>query len=85
MNELMRVRQVSLELGQALKLPQEMLDSIKGSTAKVQLMRVIAGFLKTEDPIPTWGRLIEALRSVKHPKLANKLERKYCTPTAAKG
>ena len=79
----MNVRQVSLELGQALELPQEMLDGVKGYTAKVQLMRVIAGFLETEEPIPTWGRLIEALRLVKRPKLANKLERKYCT--SAKG
>ena len=81
----MNVRQVSLELGQVLKLPQEMLDSIKGNTAKVQLMRVIAGFLETEDPTPTWGCLIEALHLVKRSKLANKLGRKYCTPTAAKG
>ena len=81
----MNVRQVSLELGQALELPQEMLDSVKGYTAKVQLMRVVAGFLETEDPIPTWGRLIEALHSVKRPKMAKKLEKKYCTPTSAKG
>lgn len=80
-NELMNVRQVSYKLGQALNLSQEVLDAMKDYNTKRQLIKVIEEFLGSENPRPTWRTLIEALRLVRCPTLARKLEKKYCTAT----
>ena len=80
-NELMNVRKVSYELGEALNLSQEVLDAMKYYNKKQQLIKVIEEYLGRENPRPTWRTLIEALRSVQCPILARKFEQKYCTTT----
>ena len=77
MNELMNIRKVSLQLGNALKVPHTVLEGIKSYNPKIRLIKVIEAFLE-DHPRPNWISLVEALRSVQCSRLAGKLERKYC-------
>ena len=82
-NELINVRRVVYELGLALNVPQDVMDSIREENPRQleRLIRVIDEFLDQESPSPSWRRIVDALRSpqVQCTRLAAKLERKYCT------
>ena len=80
--ELFRVRQRAYELGLALQLSQDALQTIMTENPKPhdQILRITEEFLKREDPKPTWRAIIEALKtpSVDRPRMAQKIEDKFC-------
>ena len=69
---------IALELGMSIK------DTIKIRSDfdddKYRLLEVLQWWLEREQPKPTWGVLIESLRSctVEEHQLADALQRKYC-------
>ena len=79
-NELTSVCHLSYQLGKALQLSQQLLDDLAKKRPKAQLIQVIEGFQERKNPPPTWNALIEALNSIKCPKMAKKLKETYLKP-----
>ena len=78
--ELLSVQTKSKELGHLLGLPRERVDAILHSyrDPQKQLFYIIEEFLKQIEPRPTWGLILEALRStlLKEYRLAMDIESK---------
>ena len=71
-----------------LKVSLHVVDGILNgySEPRDQLLYVIEEFFNHTDPRPTWRALAGALRSrtVDLPRLAEEIERKYCSHTATR-
>ena len=86
LDELLDAQTKSIELGRALKIPENILDGIhKRYPAYGSLHCVIGEFLKQKDPKPTWRAIVAALKSteVNLPELARKIEAAHCHSPAA--
>ena len=86
-DELMNVRQKAYDLGLELKIPEEILDTIREQAPKRQLISVIEHFLQQDTPCrPTWRAIVKALQSprVQHPLPAQRIIEKYCTDVEGK-
>ena len=80
--ELFHVRPDTYELGLALQLSQDVLQTIMTENQKPhgQILRITEVFLKRKDPKPTWRAIIEALKTpaVNRSKMAQQIQEKYC-------
>ena len=88
--KLHRVQAVSLILGRLLRIPKASLDSIKQqyTDPSLRLISVIDEFVKQDEPKPTWGFIVKALKSplIRELRLAKKIEANYCClPTKSIG
>ena len=85
--EIFDVRNDSETLGRVLKLSKATVDSIllQYNKPKDRLFRVIDEFMKGDEPAPTWGAIVCALRDplIGLPHLAKKIENKYCPVSPA--
>ena len=83
--ELLEAQNKSKFLGLKLNLPTHVVEGIHDqySDPQTRLLNVIEEFLRQVEPRPTWRVIVEALRSpaVKLPRLALRLEEKYCKCT----
>ena len=89
LDELFEAQNQSYMLGLALKLPFSEVEAIHGQyqNPRDRLLRVIIAFLEQAEPRPTWGVIVEALRSraVNLPRLARRVEAAHCPdPTATR-
>jgi len=84
LNEIYEARVRAHFVGLNLKIPTDVLESIKTryDDDGERLYYVIMEFLKRLDPKPTWRAIVDALKSptVNMAKLAEKIEAKFCSP-----
>ena len=78
LEELLPAQNKSYEMGLKLKLPQHEVESIHSAYSKPRsrLLHILIGFANQAEPRPTWGVIVEALRSpaVNLPALAAGVE-----------
>ena len=78
LEELLPAQNTSYELGLKFKLPQSEVEAIHSthSQPRERLLRILLAFAKQAEPRPTWGVIVEALRSpaVDLTALASKVE-----------
>ena len=69
---------IALELGMSIKDARKIRSDFDDD--KNRLLEILQWWLEREQPKPTWGVLIESLRSctVEEHQLADALQRKYC-------
>ena len=88
LEEILEAQNHARYIGLKLKVPRHVVDGILNRYAEPrdQLLCVIEEFLNHTDPRPTWRALAGALRSrtVDLPRLAEEIERKYCSRTAVR-
>ena len=88
LEEILAAQNHARYIGLKLKVPGHVVDGIynKYSEPRDQLYFVIVAFLNHTDPRPTWRVIAGALRTGAVPltRLADKIEEKYCSHTAAR-
>ena len=89
--DILEAKNESKFIAEKLKLPKHTIDEIhmkQNTKAQERLLEVIHEFVNRVEPRPTWGLIIEALRSplINLPLLANNMERKHIpTPKTPSG
>ena len=87
LEELLPAQNQSYELGLKLKLPPHEVESIDSTYSKPRqrLLRIIMLFLNQVDPQPTWGVVVDALKSpvVNLPQLAREVETAHFPDTTS--
>ena len=84
MTEIVEAQTQSRFIGLKLKVPNYIVEGIHQTyqQPKDRLYYIVLEFLKQVDPEPTWTAIADALKSplVGFSRLAQKIERKYCSP-----
>ena len=84
MAEIVEAQNQSRFIGLQLKVPNYVVEGIQQTyqQPKDRLYYIVLEFLKQVDPEPTWTAIADALKSplVGFSRLAQKIERKYCSP-----
>ena len=80
--EILEAQNQSHYLGLKWKIPTHIVEGIHSqySSPKDRLFHVVVEFLKQVEPRPTWGAVVDALKSpvVGLPHLAKRVERNHC-------